>query len=94
MITVVPIILLGIIFFLVWLLRGGRERSSWHENHRHLSTTPATNTQLLEECLYLITAFESGCDYDLYYNETGHAIESLKQKLGRYEKIKPSKNRK
>jgi hypothetical protein len=38
--------------------------------------------ELLEECLYLIVAFEEGCDYALYSNETGNAIELLRQKLG------------
>ena len=52
---------------------------AWRNYPIPLYTSPPTC--LLEECLYLITAFENGCDYDLYYNETGNAIASLKQTL-------------
>lgn len=62
-------------------------RSSWHENHRHLKTTKSTETCLLEDCLYVITAFENGCDYELYYNETGSAIKRLNKMISKGEVI-------
>jgi hypothetical protein len=59
----------------------------WENGHdtglRSAETTrEPLSDELLEECLYLIVAFEDGCDHELYSNETGDAIELLRQKLG------------